>query len=916
MNSHERYLILIGRSSSYVVISMLLLCLAAPSLPNTVLHYSMEEELPLNTEVGNLPQDANLSVVSPVSPSLLQYSLLGDTSTDPTLHYLAVNQTTGLLYIIKLLDREEVCEPVPECQLVFGVAAFIGQFIHMITVHLDIGDLNDNIPTFSKDHISLSINENTPIGMKYTLPAAKDRDSGSFGVQRYDLDSTFGVFSLDQTQQLKLEITGNLDRETANHYELHLLAYDGGFPPNAGLLTINITIADLNDNVPLFNVSSLEITLPENTTAPSWIAGIHATDDDSGQNGVVRYSLAQDATDTVGKLFRIDPGSGEIYLIGTLDFETAKSYHFEIQAFDHGATSHVSFVTVTVMVEDVNDNSPKIKISSLSSDNLPVVLENSNAGVFVAHVTVSDDDSGDNGDTLCEVNSDFFQLEPLWRSQYQVLTAITFDREEEPFYAITIVCQDSGNPVMRSEKTFNIHIGDENDNVPTFSEQFYSAIIQENNAAGDVLLTFTASDADEGDNGRIEYSILGGASSVFFVDETTSHLKASIGLDFELASVYQFQVEVKDNGVPSLSSTATVEITVIDLNDELPKFLHDSYPLTVLENQPGGQLTGQVSAIDPDGVSAQDIRYFFWIDDTFQTSSIGAFILHSTTGEIKTLASLDREIQDHYDLTVSCYNMDNITMSSTAQVTILVIDENDNAPVFLYPSRENNTIVLSGDIMQGSPIVHLKALDADSGANGELSYSLLENSNDLFSVETQSGELRMSDPQSDGGFDVHQLKISVSDNGMPKHNATALFYVVMNGTLSYIWTEEPDANVKDDNGDGGLGLSGSSLVTFVCIVSVAGVVTTILLAAIVLVLWRGRKKRQLSEYGHQPGFMIGECRAGGVTTSSNLSNNLNASFQSEEDLKIEGLRLHGRLTTTPKGPYPRPFMCTKRWLAQ
>ena len=766
--------------SFYMVILMLCSLLITPSLPNTVLHYRIEEELPLYSELANLRFDSNLSAVSAVPLKDLQFSMLGDPERDDALKYLSVNTTSSVLYIKKFLDREEVCEAVALCQLTFGVAAHSGPYFHLLTILMDIEDLNDNIPTFKKEEVSLAINENSQIGVKYTLPPAVDKDSGIFGVQSYNLESTYGVFGIEQGQQIRLVVEGSLDRETTSHYLLHLLAYDGGYPPNAGLLFINVTVVDVNDNTPVFNASTLDVSLPEDTKIPSWIGTLQATDADLGFNGLVRYALSDDTQDTLGRIFEIDSYKGEIYLIQDLDYETKTSYTFEVKAFDQGATSHSSFATVNVEVADVNDNAPRITISSLSNDNLPIILENSNPGVFVAHVTVSDDDSGQNGEVVCDVASEYFRLEILWGSQYQVLTAATFDREEAASYDVILTCRDKGATPRYSDKLFKIYIGDENDNKPVFSQAVYSALVWENNAIDDVLLTVETLDLDVGDNGRVNYLVQGLAAQLCYVENTTGAIRAKVKLDYEQSQTFLFNVEAADNGLPPLSSISIINITLMDLNDEPPAFLSDSYEFFIPENHPGGMFVGAVSAIDPDTVSPDEVRYFFLLGPELQATNTRFFRLNPISGQIETNTALDREERAVYEVTVCSYNSDNISLSSTVQVTIKVTDENDNPPRFLYPSLENNTVLLSKDIVYGSQVATLIATDPDEGPNAELSYSLKDsNGGDTFMISRHTGAITMLSPPTDEAFLVFQLEASVRDNGIPSRNATRFFYVVL-----------------------------------------------------------------------------------------------------------------------------------------
>ena len=147
-----------------------------------------------------------------------------------------------------------------------------------------------------------------------------------------------------------------------------------------------------------------------------------------------------------------------------------------------------------------------------------------------------------------------------------------------------------------------------------------------------------------------------------------------------------------------VTASASVSITIHDVNDEKPRFLAPAYSLGLEENQPAGYEVGTLTAHDADDPPYNEISY-----ELVPAGSLSdAFSIDRKSGRIVTTRPLDREVQSVYQLVaVARDDAARLVLSSTATVTIHVMDRNDNRPVFIEPFNDNNTT-----------IVHLSSVDA------------------------------------------------------------------------------------------------------------------------------------------------------------------------------------------------------------
>ncbi|XP_071455042.1 protein dachsous-like [Hetaerina americana] len=443
--------------------------------------------------------------------------------------------------------------------------------------------------------------ENTPRDVKRTLQPAKDLDLGIYNTQRYtivsgNVNNAFRLSShreRDGVLYLDLQINGFLDRETSPSYSLVVEALDGGTPPLRGVMTVNVTIQDVNDNQPIFNQSRYFATVAENATIGTSVLRVYATDTDAGENGRVSYSINRRQSDRES-MFRIDAETGEVAVNRPLDFETKEVHELVVVARDNGAQPLETTAFVSIRVTDVNDNQPTINVIFLSDDATPKISESAQPGEFVARISVNDPDSKEeyaNVNVTLEGGEGHFGLATRDNIIYLVIVSLPLDRERTPNYTLSVVATDQGSPPLHAARTFHLRVTDVNDNAPEFDRAIYYANVLEVADPGTSVFRVTAVDRDEGNNSAVTYSIretLETHSAWFQVDEDTGLITTRAPVDCETDPVPQVVVVAMDSGSPPLSSSATVLVTIHDVNDNEPIFDQSFYNVSVAESEPVG----------------------------------------------------------------------------------------------------------------------------------------------------------------------------------------------------------------------------------------------------------------------------------------------------------------------------------------
>ncbi|XP_051869380.1 protocadherin-10-like [Pristis pectinata] len=637
-----------------------------------LLHYSIPEEMEYGSTVGNIAENLGISVRELSARKCRLVSADGR-------QYLEVNLETGVLFVSGRIDREQICAESTSCNLAFQI--ILENPLEMYSSEVEILDINDNSPSFPENAIVLEMAESIAPGSRFPLESALDPDVGTNAVNKYII-STNEHFGLEihvrkgaiTTAELLLE--KSLDREQQATFQLVLTAVDGGNPPRSGTTQINISLLDINDNAPVFDNEVYIARLEENAPLGALVTKIKAVDLDQGTNAELKYSFVNVVPRKVRELFSLDPETGEIKVQEQLDFEDKNSYELDVQAVDNGLPAITGLSKVLINVIDVNDNAPEITVTSLS-DKVP---EDAAPGTVVALIGVTDRDFGANGQVQCHIPLELpFEIQSSLNNHYKVTTTRLLDRETTPIYNIPVIAWDSGTPPLSTNKTMQISVSDVNDNTPRFSQSSYAIYVMENNAPGASIFTLTAFDPDLDQNSYISYSFRRNLQdylvpSYFSINSINGTIYALSSFDYENVKTFQIHVQARDAGVPPLSSSATVNVIILDQNDNAPVIVSPSAQsgsaaVEILpQSAAQGYLVTKIMATDAD--SGQNARLSYQM---VQATDPTLFSVGRNSGEIRTTRNILELDETSQSLVVLVRDNGQPSLSSTTTILLSIL---------------------------------------------------------------------------------------------------------------------------------------------------------------------------------------------------------------------------------------------------
>lgn len=694
--------------------------------------------------------------------------------------------------------------------------------------------------------------DSEPVTIKYSLlPMINDNnldtsvaieDTREYQARLTELNRQIRVSTLTRTQ-LSLIINEPFDYELVKEINFRIEASDQ--VGKSSFQYVKLVVQDVNDNLPIFDRDSYEYRLDESSAGVNTkLIRVHATDLDSGLNGQVKYSLV-DQTFTINQqltrtirasdLFVIDSVSGWVSVGGEspLDYEQMSEYRLTVRAQDCGvANSMPVYTNVIVYLNDVNDNRPVINLTLPGGvdelrHNVVEVSEAARANSFLAQISVTDADSGENGRVTLELRqfkiktgfhhlslteeSDDFELVHLFNNIYSLMTKNPLDRETFDKYLIEVIARDNAD--LETVLQLQLLIIDENDNKPKFLENFYEFDVME----------ITDSKSDEwimlGHVKAVDFDLAHSDSPISYslsylshwcpmpniqIDSSTGYLTAkAISLDRELCQKYEFKVTAND----TLHQTeAKIFINLLDLNDSPPNFQKSEYSFQLAEGPTSTQkfVFGHVIATDLDqpNTSYSQVKYGIKGINTF-------FGINIQTGGLFQLKPLDYENQRFHQFWVVAFDNSNNSgnsLETECLVKIEVIDVNDNRPRFNF----NHSIIIV-NLNISDLKFHLNASDQDSAENGKLFYTIEKqiklkqkphdrlNANfkqhqylNIFDCEPHSGVITLKPNQNRHKFSLKQLAgiyallVKVTDLPLtsPSLNAHAIVFLNLDSANS------------------------------------------------------------------------------------------------------------------------------------
>lgn len=626
-------------------------------------------------------------------------------------------------------------------------------------------------PLFPQYNYQAEVAENQPAGTAVVAVAAQDPDGGEAGRLVYSMDALMNsrsleLFSIDPHAGL-ITTTQALDRESMELHYFRVTAADHGAPRLSATTMVAIAVADRNDHDPVFEQGEYRETIRENVEEGYPILQLRATDVDSPPNANIRYRFVNERA--AHAVFEIDPRSGLITTSGPVDREKMERYSLVVEANDQGREPGPRSATVKVYITvlDENDNTPQFS----EKRYIVQVREDIRPHTEILRVTATDLDKDNNAlvhyNIISGNSRGQFSIDSV-TGEIQVVAPLDFEVERE--YALRIRAQDAGRPPLSNNTGMaSIQVVDINDHAPIFVSTPFQISVLENAPLGHSVIHIQAVDADYGENARLEYKLTGvSADTPFVVNSATGWITVSGPLDRELVEHYFFGVEARDHGSPSLSASASVTITVMDVNDNRPEFTQKEYFIRLNEDAAVGTSVLSVTAIDRDVNSA--ITYQITGGNTRNRFAIST---QGGVGIITLSLPLDYKQERRYVLTVTASDR---TLRDNCHVHINITDANTHRPVF---QSAHYSVSINEDRPVGSTVVVISATDDDVGENARITY-YLEDNVPQFRIDPDSGAITLQAELDYEDQVTYTLAITAKDNGIPQKADTTYVEIMVN----------------------------------------------------------------------------------------------------------------------------------------
>lgn len=601
-----------------------------------------------------------------------------------------------------------------------------------------VQDVNNHTPVFDQTSYESSLSEATAVNSRFFGLTATDGDYGpnarlSYTIEEGDAEGNFGIFPDGM-----LYIKRRLDRESRDYYALSVLVRDTGTPARSSSVVAIVHVTDENDNKPEFANATFDFHINENEPSGTFVGKLLASDRDTGRNAELTYSLINCKTD-----FSIDPKNGFIRTQREFDREqliraTGQNIiTLEAIVSDNGKHPLYDKTKVNVYVNDINDNRPRF----FRQPYRVQVSEGSSVGTHVLRVYTTDEDDGQNGAvhyTMEDGHDNKFRID---NGTGMITINSLLDRETRALYVLHVTAHDNGTTVrLNALATVVVEVLDDNDNPPKFESPPSGVSIFENSTVNAELVRFRATDPDLGANSEVRYSIVSGnRRDTFHVDTVTGVLYLHKRLDYEDISAYVLNISAYDNGNPRLSSALTFHVNVLDCNDNPPQFPSTAIVRQIVENLKVG--TSIVNIVADDLDSDLNGLVYYSITQQQPDNDKRSFKINEKTGVISTVSAIDREYVDTYRLTVTAVDQampPETRLSAEKTVTIIVDDENDNAPAFV--SMDTGLIRIR---QAGAIIAQTLARDLDTSTNGLVTYEMVGGDTELFSIHRTTGAISL-----------------------------------------------------------------------------------------------------------------------------------------------------------------------------
>lgn len=657
------------------------------------------------------------------------------------------------------LDREKTSSYSLTIQAVdSGVPQRSGTTI----INIKIDDENDNAPVFDPSERYAQVNETDKNGTFVIQLTALDLDSGVNQEILYKIaDENEG-----STQFRIGESTGEIFTTKqplscpGGQCLLIIEARDKGVPSFSTRAFVYITVIDTNNHDPVIRFKYVPVgndfsSINEDAGDGLIVAGVTVSDADAGSSPTARIIAGNEL-----RHFRFQQFTTGLYFIkvngdSVLDRERHHMYNLTVEASDNGNPPRMSTNSLIIYVNDINDHAPvfKNKMVKLS------ISETTEIGSFIASMLATDLDSGINAKLTYSIESG---NAPAWfhidKDTGLVTTQSKLHYEQQNYFHMNVSVYDGALKPLKDFAELEITIWDENDMPPKFTQTVFNASLEENLARVLPVVTASAVDHDSGLNGTIIYEFHPHVEllypQTFHIDSNTGEVTTKKSLDREDIPNYIIHIIAKDKGPAPLTSTATVYLKVLDINDNSPFFYPKTYYSKIIEGQAQGTEVVRVTASDLDEGENAELIY------SFSSSDFGKFAINSTTGMIYTTDVLRKDVKSSYLISIVANDKTGLR-SDTATVKVSVVAPADAQPYFTSNSYKFSIPEdpgTSSPVYIGASVGHVTAKYDWSGSS--IVYSIVEGDPaKVFSLDTATGWIRRSGVIDREIYPVFNLKV-------------------------------------------------------------------------------------------------------------------------------------------------------------
>lgn len=636
---------------------------------------------------------------------------------------------------------------------------------------------------------SASDPDNTPANNPHDVVSYRIDSVTNSGTSKFTINSvTGGVI-----------IAESLDFESATSYEVVVIAKDGGNSESTATLTVTVT--DVNDFAPVCNQYSLTGTVQEDATVNTAITGTTAScsdSDGSATNNQIKFEFGSPSGNT-NDAFNVNAATGEISVktVSAINYEGGASHRdftLTVLVIDRagtgcGGSCKTATITIRITVTPVNEHDPVIAGANTYTTSISEgAAVNTNVG---NPVSVTDADIGSLHGTLRyaitanDRNDNKFAI----RQDGQIYVAANLERDGLGItggmvYNLVVTVADNIPSSQRTATTsYTVTVTDANDNTPAFTQNLWTATINEPGAVNDVVQKVTANDADDGVNAQLVYEIVTvtPSSPGLFKIGNTDEIQLNNQLNYDTGvKSYTLTIRAKDSDTVSpLSATSTLQVIVNPVNEHDPTFSHGDQTIPISETAAAGSIY-TLTATDTDSEDDGAIR-FVLVDPADST----LFSVDPVSGVLSTLQQLDYEAATKtYTLVLAA--ADNYAnpgnRNTTVTFTINVQDENDNSPSFaqtVYTLNINENFGASTPVPSGT----ITATDADSGVNDDLTYSIYGGTGQAsFTIDSSTGVIStvVSPGLDHENRQVHTLLVRAVDAGAPQRTGQTIVNINVN----------------------------------------------------------------------------------------------------------------------------------------